>query len=76
MINGEKRNFDHEEWLNVWILKSIHSIDICQVTAGYFEYNLCGKCCARCLERVLRRDKDGDLFLKDSLFVKEVVINE
>lgn len=19
MINGEKRNFDHEEWLNVWI---------------------------------------------------------
>lgn len=60
----------------VWILKSIHSIDIYQVTAEYFEYNLCGKCYAWCLERVLWGDKGGDLFVKDSLFVKEIVINE
>lgn len=39
----------------------------------YFEYNLCGKCCRRHLERVLWRAKDAGLFLMDYLLVKEVI---
>lgn len=39
-----------------------NSADTCEVSAMYFEYSICGKCCARHLERILWRDKDGDLF--------------
>lgn len=43
--------------------KIINSIDNYEVSAVYFEYNLCGKYCATYLKRIVWGDENDDLFI-------------